>query len=143
MAPKTDGSQALPPGAQPRPITPRRILVIDDEIDTARILRMLLELDGHVVATAHDGAGALDAALRLAPEVVLLDLGMPGMDGYAIARALRGQPALARTCIVALTGRAADADRRRTLAAGFDHHLTKPVERRTLQEMMARLGAPA
>ena len=143
MAPKTDRSQALPPGGPTGAIAPRRILVIDDHIDTARILRMLLQLDGHVVETAHDGASALEAARRLGPEVVLLDLGMPGMDGYAIARQLREQPSLARTRIVALTGHAADGDRRRTREAGFDHHLTKPVERRTLQEVISRLGAPA
>lgn len=100
---------------------------------------MLLELDRHTVEIAHDGIGAIEAAHKLKPEVVLLDLGMPGMDGYAIARKLRTDAGLNGAVIIAVTGFGRDDDVRRTREAGFDHHLTKPVERRALQRLLAGL----
>lgn len=118
---------------------PRRILVIDDNVDATRVLRVLLELDGHSVEIAHDGEAALETARRFRPEVALLDLGMPGMDGYTVARGLRREPGLETLFIAAVTGHARDDDLRRTQEAGFDRHLTKPVERRTLQELLANL----
>jgi signal transduction histidine kinase len=105
----------------------RRILVVDDNADAAESLSMLLELEGHATRVAHDGAGALRAAAEFLPDAVFLDIGMPGMNGYQVARQLRETygPALR---IIALTGWGAEGDRRRAHAAGFDHHLVKPVD---------------
>jgi CheY-like chemotaxis protein len=81
----------------------------------------------------------LPAALEFRPEVVLLDIGLPGMNGYEVARALRAEPRLGRLTLIALTGWGADDDRRRALAAGFDHHLTKPVDLAVLEDMLRRV----
>jgi two-component system, chemotaxis family, CheB/CheR fusion protein len=120
---------------------PRRILVVDDNVDAARIMRVLLELDKHQVELAYDGHGALAAADTFKPEIVLLDLGLPGMDGYAIARELRQRADLKDAWIVAVTGFGREDDLRHTREAGFNHHLTKPVERRVLQQLLARYPA--
>jgi CheY-like chemotaxis protein len=104
-----------------------RILIVDDNVDAAASLGALLELDGHVVETHHDGPTALAAADRFRPELALLDIGMPGMDGYTLAQALRRVAGLERTVLVALTGWGTPEDRERARDAGFDHHLTKPV----------------
>jgi CheY-like chemotaxis protein len=110
-----------------------RILVVDDNVDAAVTLAMLLELDGHAVQVAHSGGDALGLVRALQPAVVLLDIGMPGMDGYQTAEAIRKLPGVAQPCLVALTGWGAEHDRMRSAGAGFDHHLTKPVEMATLQ----------
>ncbi len=110
----------------------RRILVADDNVDAAELLAQLLRMDGHDVEVANNGTQAFQAALRFAPEVAILDLGMPGMTGYEVAREMRAAPALASTIMIALTGWGAAGDRQRTLEAGFDYHLTKPVEHNAL-----------
>jgi CheY-like chemotaxis protein/anti-sigma regulatory factor (Ser/Thr protein kinase) len=107
--------------------TPLRVLVVDDNRDAAESLAAVLELDGHVVETLHDGPSALAAAGRFHPDLALLDIGMPGMDGYALAQALRRAEGLGQTVLVALTGWGTPEDRERARDAGFDHHLTKPV----------------
>jgi CheY-like chemotaxis protein len=115
-----------------------RILVVEDHLDAAESLQMLLELSGHEVETAPDGPSGMDTALRFRPDVVLCDVGLPnGMTGYDVARALRAHPTL-RTCLlVALTGYGQDEDQRRALDAGFDRHLTKPVDLVVLEQVLA------
>jgi CheY-like chemotaxis protein len=115
----------------------RRVLVVDDNRDAADSLGLLLKALGNDVQVAHDGASALDAARTYRPGVVLLDLGMPGMNGYEVARALRAQPGLEDVVLVALTGWGQKEDRLRSRAAGFDHHLIKPVDLAALQALLA------
>jgi PAS domain S-box-containing protein len=115
--------------------TPRRVLVIDDNSDAANALRMLLENDGHSVRVAHDGVSGLALAREYRPEYLLLDIGLPRLNGYDIAASVRGDPELKDTTIVAITGYGQVHDRARTAAVGFDHHLTKPVEFSALQEL--------
>jgi PAS domain S-box-containing protein len=119
----------------------RRILVVDDNPDAAASLALLLRFSGHEVQVAHNGEAALRAAETALPDAVLLDVGMPGMDGYEVARSLRERPGTRGTLIIAVTGYGADADRSRGRAAGFDHHLTKPVELAAIEELFARRGA--
>jgi signal transduction histidine kinase/ActR/RegA family two-component response regulator len=108
-------------------VTPHRILVADDNHDAAEALSLQLQLAGHLVTTAHDGLEALAIAQTFQPEIVLLDLGMPKMDGYEAARRLRLTPTGASMTLIALTGWGQQQDRDRTAAAGFDAHLVKPV----------------
>jgi signal transduction histidine kinase/ActR/RegA family two-component response regulator len=104
-----------------------RVLVVDDNQDSAETLALLLTLEGHSVATAFDGATALAEAARFQPQLVLLDIGMPGMNGYEVARELRAREATKSTVIVALTGYGQPEDRARAAEAGFTDHLTKPI----------------
>jgi len=117
--------------------TLRRILVVDDNPDITLSLGMILQLHGNQVETAHDGVEALATAARFHPQVILLDLGMPKLDGYATCRRLREQPEGNNVVIIALTGWGQDEDRRRTREAGFDAHLVKPVEVGTLLRLLA------
>jgi PAS domain S-box-containing protein len=114
----------------------RRILVVDDNTDSVESMALLLSELGHDVRTARDGHSALEQASAFDPEVVLLDIGMPGMDGYSAARRMRALPGGAARRIVALTGWGQEEDRRRTRAAGFDAHLTKPVDPQTLRQVI-------
>lgn len=106
----------------------RRVLLVDDNRDAADSMAMLLEMSGHVVTTAYDGMEAIHVAARVRPDIALIDLAMPGMDGFAVIHALRGMPALTATRYVALTGFGQASDREQTATAGFDVHLVKPVE---------------
>ncbi|HZU36052.1 MAG TPA: response regulator [Gemmataceae bacterium] len=115
----------------------RRVVVVDDNKDGAESLAMLLEFWGHDVKIAHDGPSALKTVQAEAPEVVLLDIGLPGMDGYQVARRLRAGPQPNQAVLVALTGYGQDEDRRRTREAGFDYHLTKPINPDALQDLIA------
>ncbi|MGD0948879.1 MAG: response regulator [Candidatus Binatia bacterium] len=118
-----------------------RILVIEDHADAAASMKGLLSLDGHQVELAHAGPSGVEAARRFRPQVVLCDIGLPGgMDGYEVARALRADPGLASAYLVALTGYGREEDRQRALDAGFDVHLTKPVDPARLQEVLASFG---
>ncbi|WP_164101059.1 PAS domain S-box protein [Candidatus Laterigemmans baculatus] len=118
----------------------RRILVVDDNTDGARVLSMLLENAGHTTATAYTGPAALEAADQFRPEVVFLDIGLPGMNGYEVAQRLRGSSAADGLILVALTGWGTDNDRQRAKEAGFDHHLTKPVDAAHLESLLAQLS---
>ncbi len=118
----------------------RRLLVVDDNGDAAESLALLLHAVGAEVRTAHDGPAGLAQAAAFRPQAVLLDLGMPGMDGFEVARRLRLDPAQAGLVIVALTGWGQEEDRRRTRAGGFDHHLTKPVDIDALLDILAKVG---
>jgi CheY-like chemotaxis protein len=122
------------------PNAPLSVLVVEDNTDTAAVLAQLLRLLGHHVTLAHDGPTALAAATTTPPDLVLLDIGVPGMDGYAIAARLRAT-GHARAALVALTGYGRDEDLRRSREAGFDHHLVKPVELAQLQRICALVRA--
>jgi PAS domain S-box-containing protein len=117
----------------------RRLLVVDDNHDAALSLAMLLRLKGHDVRVAHEGAAALESAAEYSPDMIFLDLGMPGMSGYEAARRIRQMPGLRETLLVALTGWGQQEDRRRTAEAGFDLHLIKPADARALEDALARL----
>jgi PAS domain S-box-containing protein len=121
---------------------PRRVLVVDDNVDVADSIALVLKLGGHEVRVAYDGPSALVIAEVFQPQVVLLDIGMPGMDGYEVARRLRQQPGVPPALLVALTGWGQDTDRRRSTEAGFDHHLVKPVEPSAVAKLLTegRLG---
>jgi len=122
----------------------RRILIADDNNDALESLATLLQLSGHEVYTATNGGTALQSVERHLPEVVLLDIGMPLLDGYEVARRIRAQPWGQRITLVALTGWGQDSDRRRSREAGFDSHLVKPLDLETLTDLLARLpSAPA
>ena len=123
--PAADQPAAGAPAARPAPL---RILIADDNQDAADLLAQSLQLEGHAVTTVHDGRAALDAIAAGRPNLALLDIGMPGMDGYQLAEAIRRDPGLRRTVLAALTGWGASEDRARSRRAGFDHHLTKPVD---------------
>lgn len=114
-----------------------RILVVDDSTSAATVLSMLLETWGHEVHVAHDGLAAIDLAARIQPDVVLLDLGMPLLNGYLAAQRIREQPWGQNVLLVALTGWGQAEDRERTKAAGFDHHLVKPVDTTALKKLLA------
>jgi PAS domain S-box-containing protein len=113
-----------------------RVLVVDDNVDAADSLAMLLRLEGQEVRVAHDGPSALDSAREYRPEIVFLDIGMPGMDGYEVCRRLR-QHRKESVLLVALTGWGQEEDRRRSQEAGFDHHFVKPIEPKTLHKILA------
>jgi CheY-like chemotaxis protein/two-component sensor histidine kinase len=117
----------------------RRLLVVDDNADAATTLAMLLQLKGYEVHVAHDGRTALAMAAAIRPELVFLDLGMPGMDGFETARRLRGTAESEKIVLVALTGWGQEDDRRRTAEAGFDHHLVKPPEPDRIDELLRTL----
>jgi CheY-like chemotaxis protein len=113
-----------------------RILIADDNVDAASSLATLLELSGHTVRVVHDGSKALAAAAELRPDVILLDIGMPCMNGYDVCRAIRRQPWAEHTPIVAITGWGQEDDRRRAIDAGFTHHITKPVNLAQLERLI-------
>ncbi|SIN77987.1 GAF domain-containing protein [Singulisphaera sp. GP187] len=117
---------------------PKRILVVDDNIDGALMLARLLRGWGHQLAVAHDGETAIELSREQAFDVVLLDIGLPGMNGYEIAQALRSQAGFEQTLLVALTGYGQGEDRRRSSEAGFDHHLVKPVDPLALKALLDR-----
>jgi PAS domain S-box-containing protein len=119
-----------------------RILVVDDNRDSADSLAMLLRLVGHDVRTVHDGRQALVVAGTYRPDLVLLDIGLPGIDGFTVARHMRSQPELAGVVLVALTGYGSEEDRRQSLAAGFNHHMVKPVHFDALYGLLAALEVP-
>jgi len=115
----------------------RRILVVDDNVDSAESMAMMLELSGHDVAMAHDGAEAIERAKEFLPDVAFLDLGMPKLNGYEAARSIREQPWGRQILLVALTGWGQEDDKRRTREAGFDAHIVKPIDFAALEELLA------
>jgi CheY-like chemotaxis protein len=119
----------------------RRVLVVDDNRDAADSLAILLRFSGVEAHVAHDGSAALEAMRVFHPEIVILDLGMPGMDGYDVARRIRQHRKYKDVVLIALTGWGQPEDRKRSNEAGFDHHLVKPVEVDALQALLASLDA--
>jgi signal transduction histidine kinase/ActR/RegA family two-component response regulator len=139
----------LPAGAPPAPsaleltqVPARRILVVDDNIDAAQSLAMLLEVCGHETHMAHDGPDAVDAAERLRPDVILLDIGLPKMNGFEACRQIRQRPWSKDVVIIALTGWGQDVDRQRSRESGFDHHVVKPVEHEMLVKLLGSGQSP-
>jgi CheY-like chemotaxis protein len=120
---------------------PFRILVVDDNHDSAESLGTLLQIAGHTVRIVHEGASVVDAALAFKPDLVLLDIGLPGLDGYQVVRQIRSTPALADLMVVATTGYGREEDRLRCLDAGFNDHLTKPVDPADLDNVLATLSS--
>ena len=118
-------------------LKPRRVLVVDDNRDAAESMGILLKLLGADVHVAYGGAEALEALPAYRPDVVILDIGMPGMDGYEVARRIRQQPEFQKVTLIALTGWGQDEDRRRSHTAGFDYHLIKPADIDALQALLA------
>jgi signal transduction histidine kinase/ActR/RegA family two-component response regulator len=143
--PLETAAQAAPaaraPVAAAAAMPQRRVLVVDDNRDAAETLAAMLRLDGQDVRTAHDGTQALALAEQFRPELVLLDLGMPGVSGFDVARGIRARPWGASVVLVAQTGWGQEHDRRRTREAGFDEHVTKPVERARLLQLLAQRAA--
>ena len=117
-----------------------RILIVEDNVHTADALQSLLQLGNNSIQVAYCGADALNMASESIPHLILLDLGMPGMSGYDVAMALRKLPAFDSTIIAALTGWSGEADRARTKAAGFDLHLTKPLDFQALRHLLERVS---
>ena len=115
-----------------------RLLIADDNRDAAESLALLMELDGHVVHIANDGSQALEMAQSLQPDVSILDIGMPGMDGNTVARCIRDAMPDQPMLLVAVTGRSNDIDRARARAAGFDQYFTKPVALGTLMSCIVQ-----
>jgi CheY-like chemotaxis protein len=121
-----------------------RILLVEDNPDAAETLRELLQLSGHDVVMAATGPAALETARHFVPEVVLCDIGLPGMDGYAVGRALKKDPATRAARLIALSGYGQEEDRRQALEAGFEEHLTKPVRLEDLERLLeGRCELPA
>ncbi len=125
------------PGPPSRPERGVRVLVVEDNVDAAETLADLLRIWGYEVETVHDGQAAVVAAPRFRPQVVLLDIGLPRMNGYEVARWLRRQGDLGDLLIVAVTGYGQESDRVRGREAGFDHHLVKPVDLDALRRLLA------
>jgi CheY-like chemotaxis protein len=112
-----------------------RILVVDDNVDAARSTAMMLKILGHSVSTAHEGHAAVEVALRERPAVLLLDIGLPGLNGYQVCRSLR-QQGMTHELIAAITGYGQESDRQLAMEAGFDVHLVKPVGFEKLQQLL-------
>ena len=130
------------PSAAPLPETTQvpgkcaRVLVVDDNVDAAQTVAMLLETSGHEVRIAHDGPEALAMALAWHPDLLLLDIGLPGLNGFQVAERIRQEPTLKNVVLVALTGYGQEADRRRSKDAGFDHHLVKPADFEEMEKIL-------
>lgn len=129
---------AVPTGPLKHAAVPIRVLIVEDNHDAADSLRILLELLGHQVAVAYSGPDGVRLAREWHPDVVLCDIGLPGLDGYGVAGELRHDPATANVQLIAVTGYGQEEDRRRAQQAGFDHHLTKPVDPEVLQPLLVR-----
>jgi CheY-like chemotaxis protein len=115
---------------------PHRILLVDDNVDAADMLACLLEVQGNEVKKAHDGKSGIEAARRFHPHIVILDIALPDMTGFNVARALRDSSETADALIIALSGYGQESDKQQALAAGFDGHLTKPVSIEALESMV-------
>ncbi|HEX5269884.1 MAG TPA: response regulator [Gemmataceae bacterium] len=122
---------------QKAPPRARRVLVVDDNRDGADSMAMLLQLHGHEVRVAYDGPEGVKAALAQAPDVVLCDIGLPGLDGFGVARALRTDPRTARARLIAITGYGSEQTKRLCREAGFERHFTKPVDPAALASLLA------
>jgi CheY-like chemotaxis protein len=116
-----------------------KVLLVDDNVDAAASLSMLLELEAHTTRVANSGVDALRMVAEFIPDIVFLDIGMPGMNGYEVARAIRTMPEVGNPVLVALTGWGGESDRVRSKNAGFDEHLTKPADISAIEKLLASL----
>ena len=132
---------AGPPKPLARTTGPLRILVVDDDKDEAESLALLMRMGGHKTRSAHTGLAALDVAREFQADLIFLDIGLPGIDGYEVAERLRSEPGYGSAVLVALTGRGGEEDKRRSKAVGFDRHLTKPVAAEHLKRLIEGLSA--
>lgn len=123
--------------------SPLRVLVVDDNVDAADVVAMLVESFGHRTYTVHDGLEVVEAARRFIPDVILLDVGLPGINGYQAAALLKEEALAPHALLVALTGWSSDAHKRASREAGFDLHLTKPVASEALLEVLELAGRRA
>jgi len=131
-----------PPAETTQPMRPcLRVLMVDDNVDTVTTLAMLVKEFGHEVRTAHDGSAVLEAALDFRPNMVLLDIGLPGLNGFEVAKQLRQQPALQNAVLVAMTGYGREVDHQRSQEAGFDHYLVKPGDFGKVLQILAAVSA--
>jgi len=119
------------------------VLLADDNVDAAETMSAVLEMSGHEVRIVCSGKEALEAAPEFAPDVMLLDIGMPGMSGYQLAQKLRSDRRYDNTILVALTGWGSESDKAQAREAGFDHHLTKPVDQHALEPLLRRVRSRA
>ncbi len=117
-----------------------RILIVDDNVDTVLSFSMLLKESGNEIRTAHDGPSAVKIAMEYIPDVVLLDIGLPGLNGYEVAKQIRNQPSLKNIVLVALTGYGQEPDRQASMEAGFNHHLIKPARLEQVQKILANVA---
>jgi PAS domain S-box-containing protein len=137
--------QLVPPASPPQLTgghTPLRILLVEDNPDAAESMRILLELGGHEVRCTDDGLRALALVDDFSPDIAFIDVGLPGIDGYELATRLRAHASCRSAVLVALTGYGRDEDKRRATEAGFDHHLTKPVDFDTIDRLLANVSVP-
>ncbi len=141
----SDSLVAKPIPSEPLVATPRslRVLVVDDNVDTVLSFSMLLRALGNAVYSAHDGMEAVRAAIENKPDVILLDIGLPVLNGYEVAKRIRLEPTLSQVVLIALTGYGQEADRQRALQAGFDHHLVKPARLDQIQKILASIALPS
>jgi CheY-like chemotaxis protein len=128
------------PRVEPRPAIRRRILIVDDNEDGAASLAMMLKLEGHETETAHDGLEALEVSERFRPDAMLLDIGLPKLNGYEVCRRIRERPWGKDVMLVAVTGWGQEEDRDQSKAAGFDTHVVKPVDREAVGTLLASLA---
>jgi CheY-like chemotaxis protein len=135
-APAAVAAVAPPPTANRR----LRVLIVEDNVDAAEMMELAVSQLGHVTRVAHDGASAVDAAIEFAPDIIFLDIGLPVMNGYAVARAVRALPQCNHVHIAAVTGWGQEEDRRKAREAGCDSHLTKPLSPATLDELLAKIS---
>src|SRR5882724_125954 len=117
-----------------------RVLIVDDHTDTVESLAMLMNTLGHDVRKAYDGLVGLEAAVEYRPDIILLDIGLPGLDGYQLATRIREQADLKDVVLVAITGYGHESVREHSLRAGFDHHLTKPADFKKLEQILATVS---
>jgi CheY-like chemotaxis protein len=136
-APEATQSELLASETNQPTTRPLRVLVVDDNIDTVLSLSMLLCVSGHHVRTAHDGPTAVQVALDYQPDAVLLDIGLPALNGYEVAKRIRQEPTLKDIVLIALTGYGQETDRQTALQAGFNHYLVKPAHLEQLQTILA------
>jgi len=115
----------------------RRILLVDDDLDAVESMRLLLEISGHEVYGVYDGASAIEAAPRLAPDMALIDIGLPGVGGHEVAKQIRRDRNGDKIVLAALTGYGTDEDRKQSREAGFDYHLAKPLAFDDLQSLLS------
>ncbi len=131
--------------ADPRTVASRvipslRVLVVDDNAHSAESLALIIDLWGYETRIAYNGSQAIELARDFRPEIVLLDIGLPGMDGYTVARVFRGELSLRSTILLAMTGYGREEDQRKAVEAGFDRHLLKPLELDVLENLLAGLA---